>query len=710
MKALVKVYMIMVIFGALLYASENSPTKEEVARLYVATFNRAPDNSGLDYWVYSSGLTLSQIAQSFFDQPETKQLYPDGTANRDFIQSVYLNLFNRDPDSTGWDYWENELNLQHFTKNMFIIAVINGALATTGDPDDAKILSNKTTVGLDFASNGLSDEDKAKEVMSDINSSEESVENALSDIKTIASTPKVISKLDSATSLKSVAVKGSYLFAGNYDGDLYTIDISDPLNPHIVSTIKLPDDTINDLATNPLNQNHLIVANNRYLTVVDVSNPKAPTLFKTIDIRGYARGLASSGSMLYIASGYGDIAIYDLQNYTEVSYTASDGTQKSYIPVAGDYTDSIITDGSYIYTSDSFSDLITVSSISSKAKEATIKKPSSLYNPRRDMFVAPQSSTLYVADFEEGLLIYDISSVTNAILLSKTKALTPSSAGYSEALGVQVSKDETKAYVADHTQGLAIYDITSKTSPLLKQILSPSVPYSSYEMILLSDDERYIYAVGSKGLEIVDLNPLASTQDSATLLDLSNWTLYGTAKYDGTTLTVGDDIGADANDIDKDQNLWNRYTDAASTGYDYDVILSKKSYTPPIDLKFSGTISTTSLGYNEIGFAYKNSFFENIFGGGSPISSRLAMFVYRWEDGADFDLYVDKFSYINTGADYLSGDFEIYWDGKDVTFYYNGNLIASKPLVYTNDNEVVIFFKNYESPFKITKCLITDKR
>ena len=50
-----------------IYASEEVPTQEEVAKLYVATFNRAPDKAGLDYWTTTSGLKLSGIASSFFD-------------------------------------------------------------------------------------------------------------------------------------------------------------------------------------------------------------------------------------------------------------------------------------------------------------------------------------------------------------------------------------------------------------------------------------------------------------------------------------------------------------------------------------------------------------------------------------------------------------------------------------------------------------------
>jgi len=92
---------VLVILTTLLRASEEVPAKEEVAKLYVATFNRAPDFSGLNYWTNDSGLRLSQIAESFFDQPETRELYPSGNSNRSFIQSVYANLFNRELDTAG---------------------------------------------------------------------------------------------------------------------------------------------------------------------------------------------------------------------------------------------------------------------------------------------------------------------------------------------------------------------------------------------------------------------------------------------------------------------------------------------------------------------------------------------------------------------------------------------------------------------------------
>lgn len=147
----------------------------DVTKLYVATFNRAPDAAGLDYWVYSSGLTLEQIAQSFFDQSETQSAYPGGTSNSTFVNTIYNNLFNRDAEPAGLQYWVGELDAGRVSRDTAILAFIGGALG-----DDATILTNKQTVGLSFYNNNLNDTTLARSVMSGIDASDASVTSALS--------------------------------------------------------------------------------------------------------------------------------------------------------------------------------------------------------------------------------------------------------------------------------------------------------------------------------------------------------------------------------------------------------------------------------------------------------------------------------------------------------------------------------------------------
>jgi len=88
MKKIISILLLMV---SVLFAT--TPTQENVAKLYIATFNRAPDAAGLAYWVNDSGLELEEIAKSFFEQKETKDLYPEGYSHAKFIEAVYMNLF-----------------------------------------------------------------------------------------------------------------------------------------------------------------------------------------------------------------------------------------------------------------------------------------------------------------------------------------------------------------------------------------------------------------------------------------------------------------------------------------------------------------------------------------------------------------------------------------------------------------------------------------
>jgi C-terminal processing protease CtpA/Prc len=174
MKKSIVAFIIIFITTNLIYSQQATHTS--VTKLYVATFNRAPDGDGLNYWV-GSKLDLEDIAMSFFDQDETRELYPDGYSSQEFIKSIYSNLFNRKPDNNGLQYWVEALDKGNISKSLFILAVVNGAVG-----DDATILNNKTTVGLRFVESGSNDIDIAKKVMQDITSNPKSVEIAQNNI------------------------------------------------------------------------------------------------------------------------------------------------------------------------------------------------------------------------------------------------------------------------------------------------------------------------------------------------------------------------------------------------------------------------------------------------------------------------------------------------------------------------------------------------
>ena len=124
-----------------------------LVELYVASFNRAPDSVGLDYWGsrLSDGMSLKDIAKSFFVQPETVAAYPSNMPTSDFVTKVYNNVLSRGPDSGGLNYWVGELNNGHVTKDSFLLAIINGAMAPTGSAVDRQTLANKEAVGEHYA-------------------------------------------------------------------------------------------------------------------------------------------------------------------------------------------------------------------------------------------------------------------------------------------------------------------------------------------------------------------------------------------------------------------------------------------------------------------------------------------------------------------------------------------------------------------------------
>lgn len=207
-------------------------TLPEVTKLYVATFNRAPDAAGINYWT-NSGMSIENIAQSFFDQPETKALYDTLTSNTDFVNAIYNNLFNRNAEQAGLEYWVSQLDAGNVSRNTAILAFINGAEANTSAQGilDSTILTHKQTVGLSFVQHGLEDVNLARSVIEGIDASESSVEQALLNIDDVApiTSLSVVSANDeglpSRGEANDISSDGRYIVFESVSRDLVTQDV-----------------------------------------------------------------------------------------------------------------------------------------------------------------------------------------------------------------------------------------------------------------------------------------------------------------------------------------------------------------------------------------------------------------------------------------------------------------------------------------------------
>ncbi|MBP8205576.1 MAG: DUF4214 domain-containing protein, partial [Giesbergeria sp.] len=86
-----------------------------IGRLYFAYFGRVPDYAGLQFWIDTmypqgtpSGLDLHSVSQGFAASVEFERTY--GTlADPDFVQLVYRNVLDREPDSAGQAHWLAQL-------------------------------------------------------------------------------------------------------------------------------------------------------------------------------------------------------------------------------------------------------------------------------------------------------------------------------------------------------------------------------------------------------------------------------------------------------------------------------------------------------------------------------------------------------------------------------------------------------------------------
>ncbi|MQA23349.1 DUF4214 domain-containing protein [Rugamonas rivuli] len=82
-------------------------------RLYQAAFNRAPDESGLGYWIANmdKGLSLQATAGFFIGSEEFGRRYGANLSDADFVTQLYNNVLHRAPDAGGHAYWLHDLQI-----------------------------------------------------------------------------------------------------------------------------------------------------------------------------------------------------------------------------------------------------------------------------------------------------------------------------------------------------------------------------------------------------------------------------------------------------------------------------------------------------------------------------------------------------------------------------------------------------------------------
>ncbi|MBI3229400.1 MAG: DUF4214 domain-containing protein [Burkholderiales bacterium] len=115
---------------------------KKLEQLYVAYFNRSADPAGLAYWesiVASQGGNISAVSNSFSQSEEYKNTYA-GMDNATIVNQVYRNLFGRESEIAGRNYWAQNLDAKNLTMDNVVTTISESARGT-----DLIAFNNKVT-------------------------------------------------------------------------------------------------------------------------------------------------------------------------------------------------------------------------------------------------------------------------------------------------------------------------------------------------------------------------------------------------------------------------------------------------------------------------------------------------------------------------------------------------------------------------------------
>jgi len=291
-----------------------------------------------------------------------------------------------------------------------------------------------------------------------------------------------------------IQVQGDYAYVVKEGStpDFVIMNISDPTNPTMVSSMNLPGSPTNISVMG----NYAYISsteNSQELQIIDISNSLSPTIIGSYDTTGGAdgKGVYVNGSYAYLtrsSSKDDEFFIINISNPATPEFASSLdlGATGMELVVLGDYA--------YIASQHLFQELQVIA----------INNPSSLvivgsYNP------ITFGSSLSIAGFGDtvvlgwggwygtGMLIFNVSSPAHPNLLGTFDA-------GGDINDISIGKDNTYAFLATNntSKELQIIDISSLSSPNIIGLLDLS---SSLNGIAYHPDKDRVFAVSSSNSE-----------------------------------------------------------------------------------------------------------------------------------------------------------------------------------------------------------------
>ena len=145
--------------------AQPSDYTDVVQHLYVSYYGRPADPAGLKFWAdylaqgqapttlqefvaaYASNPAVKTVVDNFGQSDESTALY--GADSNAIVIAIYKNLFNREPDSAGLQFYINGLNNKLITNAQAAMTIAGGAQGTDTDTVKTKVaIASKFTNSL----------------------------------------------------------------------------------------------------------------------------------------------------------------------------------------------------------------------------------------------------------------------------------------------------------------------------------------------------------------------------------------------------------------------------------------------------------------------------------------------------------------------------------------------------------------------------------
>lgn len=122
----------------------------EIQKLYVEYFGRPADPNGLAFWVNGMNVdpnVITQIRTDFATSAEYQSQYA-GKSNHDIINTIYHNVFGREGDAAGLQFWTNALDTHSISIENAVVEIVKGAY--TAQNSDAVVFNARLAVAISY--------------------------------------------------------------------------------------------------------------------------------------------------------------------------------------------------------------------------------------------------------------------------------------------------------------------------------------------------------------------------------------------------------------------------------------------------------------------------------------------------------------------------------------------------------------------------------